>query len=887
MRLIVGIDLGTTNTTLSLVDSESAKKEIKPFLIPQLSKTGELKKLTALPSCCYLASSFEMAPQEIDLDRPMSYCIGEKAVALGSERPDRLIASSKSWLCYGGAHREEAFLPLGLNDGSLKISPLAATTRILEHIVWAWKKEVSKGNISLELPELETIITIPASFGEGARRLTEQAACLAGLKNITLLEEPQAAFYSWLHDNKTNWKEILGENSLNLIVDCGGGTTDFSLIECGQEGLTRIAVGEHLLLGGDNMDLSLATFLEKEGNFLKAAIDSFLFQKLVRKVKEIKEEFMGLDPKEEYSLLLQGSSSSVIANTIKISLNTKEALSLLQNGFFKYVPLESIDVKSNSRQGLKTFGLPYEENPNLLFHLGLFLKTKLPSNKFPANILFNGGVFKSALTRNWVMEAIRAWYPHQSIKMLENRNYDQACSKGACSFSLSKKGEGVQIRAGLPKSYYLVLQQGKEKKALTLFSRGCSLNERFSFSEPFKVKPNEPVSFTLLSSSIRPIDTQGTFVDIDEESFTKVSDVRTFIRFGKGAVGSQPISVKLSAHLTALQTLDLCLDSEKTPHSWKLEFFLDAPTKIQSHYGRSETEGTFEEKEIEEAAQKLRKGFIEKPFKENVLEDIETLLQKKKGEFPTALFRNFAGELLALYNEKSVVSESKWWNLFGYFMRPGIGYPMDDQKINSFWKIYLKRFKDKKSDDVFLQELIALRRLSLGLNKGQQHQISIPLLARLLDKEGAIVTKNQNSYVIAELARTLSSFELLEPKVKIKLGRAFFKYMDENKKRDGASLYAIGRLGSRKLLSLSIENLIPKEEASEWVKKLLALESNRTEYYSALMQISQKGIREFDIDNDLYQKTSEYLQAKAPKELLSVSLDLELLGDSIPYGLEL
>ena len=372
MKYLVGIDLGTTNSSLAYVDVEQ-RLSLKTFLIPQLGLEGNVVEMSALPSCCYLMPGTPALPWK----SPQDYGIGQYALQEGAKVPTRLVQSPKSWLCYAHAKRQDPILPLDAEN--VRISPVEASRRVLNHLREAWNYAVAKGDAEKELEAQEIVLTVPASFDEVARALTVTAAKEAGFLSLTLLEEPQAAFYNWMATHEGAWEKHLKVGDHILIVDIGGGTSDFSLIEVKQEGeslcFERTAVGNHLLLGGDNMDEALARKMGGESSpALRCA------------AREAKEVLLAESAPSFYRVVLQGKGSSVVKKTTTLQLERAEVYATLVEGFFgKYAWEEAIQLPKKS--GLRPMGLPYEEEPSITKQLAAFLHK---AGKKPTHVLFNG-----------------------------------------------------------------------------------------------------------------------------------------------------------------------------------------------------------------------------------------------------------------------------------------------------------------------------------------------------------------------------------------------------------------------------------------------------------------------------------------------------------------
>ncbi len=543
MRYLIGIDLGTTNTCVAYVDTQGSQ-QIQLLKISQLNAQGLQDSLEMLPSFCYLGESIS---------------VGAYAHALGGRTPTKLVHSAKSWLCHSAAPRRDKILPV---EGSIKMSPVEASQRYLLQVREAWNKQIGKGDPNEEFEQQDIVLTVPASFDEVGRALTVEAARLSGIDRLTLLEEPQAAFYSWLAQHEKTWTQHLQPGDAVLVCDVGGGTTDFSMIEVKEKALNRMAVGDHLLLGGDNMDVALAHLLERK---LAKELDPIQFLQLKQEARKVKEVL--LDGKaEHYEFVIQGGGSQIVGKSIGGSVRRQEILDCLLQGFFgDYAWEEAYRLKSSC--GIRSMGLPYEDEPSITKHLAAFLKRQ-PLQ--PKKVLFNGGVMKPIIFRERVVASLRNWFPQNSITELETVSLDLAVARGAAYYGKVKRGLGIRIGGGSARSYYLeVGMKGDASHALTLLPRGCEENTHIEQKQIFHLLPNTPVAFTLYTSHTRLEDKPGDLIPIDPEEMHKLAPIHTLLRFGKTI---DPIPVKLQIGLTDLGTVDMSLKSVNTDHQWTLEF---------------------------------------------------------------------------------------------------------------------------------------------------------------------------------------------------------------------------------------------------------------------------------------------------------------------------
>lgn len=842
MRYIIGIDLGTTNCCVSYVDTQDSKLAIQPLRLPQLMAPGHVEAHTTLPSFCYLSTKQEWPSGSLALPwKKSDHCfVGLMAQSHGAKVPTRLVQSAKSWLCHSAAHRKDKILPAEA-EADQKISPVEATAYYLKHIKEAWNYLFARSNVEAEFEQQEIVLTVPASFDEVARRLTAEAAKMAGYIHLTLLEEPQAAFYSWISSHENIWKQQLKAGDSILICDIGGGTSDFSLIEVQENSFNRIAVGEHLLLGGDNMDAAIAHYIEEKITKIhgKSDFQTTQWLQLKHQARSAKETLLDHSKTAEtFTVLLQGAGSSVIKGSLSAQLQRDEIAHLLLEGFFgQYALDEALQLRRSS--GFRTMGLPYEEEPSITKHLAAFLK-RSQFNKAPDYVLFNGGAMKPALFQQAIVQSLEKWHPGCRTKILESISLDLAVARGAAYYGKVRRGLGVRIGGGIPKTYYLGIDIKNadgttSHQALTLLPRGSEEGASYQSSQMFSLRPNIPVSFNLYTSQVRMADRKDDVINIDLKELQPLPAIHTILRMGKKQIAdslSENIPVRLNVALTAIGTLELWLQSQKTEHRWSLEFQLRNASGQENHVSALDSarnDEIFDASYLQPAQQYLRDLFASSSKAEKAMESLEKLLDKPRRDWSLSILRGLFDTLLSLSNSRKINPdmEIRWWNMIGFFLRPGFGYPLDDFRIKELWKIILAEFKSVKSPECQIQQWICYRRIASGLNKGQQTQLANEILTALFpNKTFTIVLKAKSDiYPYSEKMRTLASFELLDVQQKIKIGKALLARILEGK-ADASDYWSLGRLGARHLLSGSAANVIPSEECSAWAKSLLKLTLN-------------------------------------------------------------
>lgn len=918
MRYIIGIDLGTTNCALAFVDTEQPALPLQLFAIPQLAAAGKIENLLTLPSFCYLAAQGEWPPGALKLPwkEEIASFVGQFAKLQGARVPTRLVQSAKSWLCNVAANRRDKILPLEAADPSQRLSPVEASAKYLMHLRDAWNATMAKGNPDWELEEQEVILTVPASFDEVARALTVEAARQAGFLHVTLVEEPQAAFYSWISQHEQAWETLFKAGATILVCDVGGGTTDFSLIEiqeqAGKLAFQRMAVGDHLLLGGDNMDGALAHYLEqklqKEGH---PALESHQWLQLQAEARGAKEILLAPEAKSStaYSVVLHGTGSAVVKGSLSTVVKREEIEPLLLQGFFGTYPLQEALQLRQSR-GFRTMGLPYEDEPSITKHLAHFLQQARYLDKGIDYILFNGGTLKPPIFQEAIEHNLRTWFPQKALHRLTSASLDLAVARGAAYYGKVRRGFGVVIGGGLPRTYYLKIDvkdsAGQIKsQALTLLPRSSQEGTVFQPKQLFALRPNMPVAFHLLTSHVRLEDQEGDLVDIDPMEMQALPPIQTILRFGRKQVNLESettLPVRLGIRLTAIGTVELWLESQNSEHQWTLEFQLRSATgqEPSAQSRASSRDETFEKGHLDAAKQSIANLFESTLKPSQIIDTLEGQIGLPRAEWGPSILRELWNALLkvAAQRKKSFEHEARWWNLAGFCLRPGFGYPLDDFRLKELWKVVLADLKNVKASDSLIQMWICFRRVAGGLNKGQQMQLASELLATVFDKKtGKIEVKRKGDlYIYSEKIRALASLERLDLPLKVKLGDALVDRL-VNQVPASYDYWSLGRIGARHLLYSSAGQVIPKEVACKWVEKLLSHQAsleNREAFVFLLKQLARKTEhRELNLPATLIQKIiaaypEEHLkQWLLEEQPLSLTEQEQAFGDQLPAGLVL
>ena len=598
----VGIDLGTTHCVVSYVElAESGDGEFpqQVMAIPQLTLPGVVEDSFQLPSFLYQAHQAELAVGSTSLPWTMKpdYLVGEIARNLGSKTPIRLVSSAKSWLCHAGVDCKAPILPVNAPEEVERISPFQATTAYLQHIRDAWQ------NLHPESPlnKQDLVITVPASFDPAARELTIEAARLVGLEQAILLEEPQAALYSWIEKHQSNWRTQVNCGDIILVIDVGGGTTDLSLIAVTEKGgnleLTRVAVGDHILLGGDNMDLALAytvkAKLEKEGK----RIEPWQLQALTHSCRDAKEKIFNNFIIDDIPIVVASRGSSLMSGNLRTELTREEVINVLVEGFFPKVAITERPVNP-TRTGLRASGLPYAQDAAISRHLAAFLAKQqnatdelkdinLPEHAtflHPTAVLLNGGVLKANTLADRLMEVLNSWLVAEQVpkaRLLSDPDLDLAVARGAAYFGFVRKGKGVRIKGGTAAAYYVGIESampavpGLAPDIVALCIAPFGMEEGTSEELPndeFGLVVGEPVRFRFFASTIRREDKVGTRLDYwTDEELAELDELDITLP-EEGRRSGEIVPVHLCAAVTEVGTLELQAVSQKDSSRWKIEF---------------------------------------------------------------------------------------------------------------------------------------------------------------------------------------------------------------------------------------------------------------------------------------------------------------------------
>ncbi|MFO7753084.1 MAG: Hsp70 family protein [Desulfobacteraceae bacterium] len=914
-RYVIGIDLGTTNCAVSYVDlsRENKKDAVRLFSIPQLTGEGEFAAVDVLPSFLYIPGEYDISKEAVQhpWKKEKDRFAGVFARDHGSRIPARLVSSAKSWLCHAGADREAGILPFGsvIED---KVSPVQATAEYLKHIKKAWNHRVKDEDLFLE--NQFVVITVPASFDETARDLTLKGAGAAGLGgNVTLLEEPLAAFYSWLIHHEGDWPDHVKPDELILVCDVGGGTTDFTLITVkeseGSPRFERLAVGDHLMLGGDNMDLALAELVESK--FQKhPRLSTDKWKTLCHQCRQAKERILQ-ENESKVRITIKGEGRALIAGTLSADLTREEVESVLMESFFTSLDKDdSFEAVKHKQVG--DFGLAYEKESSISRHIAVFLENQRENiakmtgrEPMPDHILFNGGALKPDMVRERIRAVIRDRFECSDEAypwVLENRVPDLAVGLGASYYGLVKQGSGVKVGSGSPRSYYIGVQAGSDngKQAVCLVERGLDEGSRIRLEHgSFEVLANQPVVFDIYSSSYRYGDKAGDIVE-PGDTLTLMPPLKSIIKFG-GKGEKKKIPVTLEAEYTELGTLSLWCRSNVSDHKWRLRFQLRDQKAESGDAGVEETE-VLDDETVENAC-----SAVDDVFDENVsgtlhaagiAKAIEKTVKIKKAKWPLSFLRTLADRLIQHSEGRfaSAEHEARWLNLAGFCMRPGFGDEFDEERARRLWTVYLAGLKFEKQQQNRIEWWIFIRRIAGGLKAGQQRQFFQNTRGVLLEEKGGRVKMSPQEHI--ELWMAAANMERLLVKDKIVLGKALLKKLVPGKTRPQL-FWALSRIGARRLFYGSVDRVVGAAEVTRWINTLLKKQwkGNDPVVDTILRMAGKTDDRTRDLEPETIEKIIHWIGTNHPDEkqrvenVLKQRVEIErkeqsaIFGESLPAGL--
>jgi molecular chaperone DnaK (HSP70) len=953
-RYLIGIDLGTTNSALAYIDLRQSKSggrvPIQAFAVPQLVAVSDVAPRPLLSSFLYLPGEHDLPAGATALpwDPACKYAVGEFARTHGARVPGRLVTSAKSWLCHAGVDRSAPLLPWSAPPDVARISPVEASARYLRHLVDSWNYVMARDDPAARLEKQTVVLTVPASFDDMARTLTVEAARKAGLEDLTLVEEPQAAFYCWLQTHPPAEAARLKPGARCVVVDVGGGTTDFSLIQAveqqGELGFVRQAVGDHLLLGGDNMDLALAKLVETR---LPQAgrLDAAQYGLLAQACRLAKETLLGPAPPESYSVTVMGRGRQVVGGAQHTTLTPADVRQVILDGFFPFVPRDA-EPQRGARVGLHEMGLPYVSDPAITRHLAAFLKRHSPSGEVPQAILFNGGVFQPQILRDRVMEVLNRWYdapdqPWQPL-VLTNPSLDLAVAWGAAHYAWLRHTGGRRIGGGIARSYYVAVSDSEDRgsriedrepeaKPSILDPRSsilvlCVVPQHLEEGQEVRLdKPElelalgQPVLFPLYTSTVRGDDPAGALLRVGPDQLLQLPPLHTILRGGKRS-GTRRVPVTLAARCTEIGTLELWCVAKEGSNRWRLEFNVRDLVKEPAESGPAEANGgeaavtdVWPESQVQEAARLIRATYRAEPDAvppPELPRHLEAALEAPRHRWPTGLCRRLWEFLAEVADQRRASPEhqARWYNLAGYCLRPGFGDPLDRYRVEQLWKLMQapprapagSRPGVPRQPEGGADYWIMWRRVAGGLSAALQATLFNRLRPVLLPGKGkAVARPAANEY--GEMWRAAASLERLDAKQKELLGAALLKSLRRSP-TPSYGFWSLTRLGARVLLYGPLNAVVHPQVVQTWLDAIVDFtpghQSERRTWAFCLAQLARRsGQRALDVDEGHRQRVLEALRAAlAPPRWLHLVEEVaeaegeersELFGEALPIGLRL
>lgn len=929
-RYIVGIDLGTTTTSLSYIDTLSEDKKPQSFPILQWESEDSLVEKNILPSFCYIASKKEAKNKRFllpsyentgSLLEKTEVVLGRYARKQQSKTPARVIHSAKSWLCHTAVNREGKVLPWASDEiiGDKRYSPVEVQSLLLLHLRLSWNHKMASHSEAYKLENQQVVITVPASFDEVATELTLRAAKLAGFKkeSLSLIEEPQAAFYHWLEESSPEKDFPLGKSLKTLVCDVGGGTSDFSLFTVQRRKsekekslqVERLKVSPHILLGGDNFDLKIASLYEEEyRKKTDKKLSSEEWAELVSHARSLKETLFREDHVgEELKVAITRSSKSrnLFGSALTLSLSKDYLKKSLLESFF---PDDENSEKENL-SALTDFGLPYAKNPSLTHHLKQFLgNTKIDT------ILFVGGSFIPKILGERLRKILET-RQKSPLKALTNETLELGVSKGASLYGYSLKDPArLSITSGYPRSLYLEIQEkdSLERKLLCILPQGEKKKNLFHSFESLDLKMavNQDISLSLYSSELRPEDKIESFTNFSRSEFKLLAPLQTRVETEKGKEKLLPILLKVGLTETGLLNI-FCIPKEKDSHSesekWEFTFEVRESKQEASEensedvfavsalvHDPDKTKKAKEELLLFYGKGKAKNCQLEKPVASKILKDFEKLFASPRKDWPLQTLRELSSPLIEGKNSRgrSPAHEGAFFNLLGYFLRPGYGEFGDETRLKNLSHLFDEGPRHSDASQVQNEWWVFQRRVSGGLSKEKQERIFSKLLPKIRGRQAT-----------AEMIMTLGSLELVSTDKKALLAKNLVAELVTK----GASLFieqkfwALTRICSRVMLYSGSENILRPNLLLPLCEKLNTLPLEQKKKWRCLLsrfyQHSGRkvGDRELDLEEDLralYLKEMSELKASEEemtslREVIKMKEEerKQLLGDSLPCGL--
>ncbi|MDB5744107.1 MAG: putative chaperone protein HscA/DnaK [Polaromonas sp.] len=971
-QYIVGIDLGTTHTVVAYAPLATpaggppapAPAAIELFEIAQLVAPGEVDALPLLASCRYQAAPGELAAaaltlpwpetqpaeasdtadeaDEADGAAPGPIVIGQWARKLGAQVPGRLVASAKSWLSHAAVDRLAPILPWGAPADVPKVSPVEASASYLRHVRQAWNARFPGSPLERQ----QLVLTVPASFDEGARALTLRAARLAGLPELRLLEEPQAAFYDWLLRHRGDLAGALAQTRLVLVCDVGGGTTDLSLIQVDLAGglprLTRIGVGNHLMLGGDNMDLALAHAVEARmpssaGAAAAAPLSASRLAQLMERCRAAKELLLAADAPDETPVTLLGSGARLVGGSRSVMLARQEVEHLIVDGFFP--PVGADAQVRQARSGIVAFGLPYARDPAITRHVADFLRQH--GHAMPDTLLLNGGVFRGHALARRLADTLAAWRG-APLRLLHNDNPDVAVARGAVAYALAQQGLAPRIGGGSARSYFLRLDGANNavtRRGICILPRGTELGQELLLTgRTFALRLGQPVRFHLLASVSSGVEQAapqlGELVALSDDRVVQLPPIVTVLQAAPDAEQAaenpapppagarRDITVQLATSLTEVGTLELhCVSLADPTRRWLLAFDLrhggDSAAAPDSPGGEASVPAS----RLSEALQKIDRifGATGQAVAPRDVRQLRAQLEQVLGErerWDTPALRQLFDALWqrARGRRRSAEHERVWLNLAGYCLRPGFGDALDSWRMQQLWPLLETGVQHARDKQVCAEWWTLWRRVAGGLDDAQQLRLLDDFAFNLQGDKTLLNAGGSPPVGGSELdmLRLGASLERIPAGYKAEIGNWLLTRLQAapaakpgrraavgDTAMESVALWALGRIGARQPFHGSPHDVVAPETADAWLDTLLAFDWKRVEA-AAFAAVSLCRVTD-DRARDLPLARREQVMARlrtshAPaswiemvrhKVELDEAVERRVLGESLPPGLKL
>jgi molecular chaperone DnaK (HSP70) len=911
-RFAVGIDLGTTNTVVAFAPLDG-EGDTRVLDIPQLVGAGEVQARAMLPSLLY-------APVEGELEDPFGdapWALGEIARRRGAEVPGRLVSSSKSWLVHAGVDRTAAILPWGAPEGTPKLSPVEAAERLLGHVGRAWDAR----HPGTPLAEQELVLAVPASFDEVARELTVEAARRVGL-SPKLVEEPQAAFYDWMaRAGEQGVARLLdaagGRAALVLVVDVGGGTTDLSLMSVAGPGrVARVAVGPHLLLGGDNMDLALAHAVEPRLGGDGDKLDPSRFAQLVAACRVAKEILLGQAAPDHVAVTIAGRGSQLVGATRTARLERDEVERIVLDGFLPIVAADA--VPQRARGGLVAFGLPYERDVAISRHVAAFLRRHVPAGAAPGAVLLNGGVFRAARVADRLVTALEGW-GGGAIRRLPDSDPDLAVARGAVGYALARAGRGVRIGGGVARGYFIGIAAGEGvARAVCVIPRGAEEGSpQVALGRTFALAVGRPVRFDLFASDDADA-RAGDVVDVDDERFVRLPPIATALE--KGSAGDrEEVRVAIEGELTDVGTVDLaCVEvglveagpdgadgggttrPAPAPRRFRLAFQLRAgatTSRPPPSLSRPPRRVDAAIELLDRVFGKPRAGATGREARDLLRELERTLGERAQWttEINRALFDALAPN--ARSRRRSADHERMFWLLAGWCVRPGFGDALDPVRVAALPPLLDDRLAFPGEARGWQAFFIAWRRVAGGLDEAVQTRLRDFVDPHLAPSDAGFKKPKKPALSLDDALDMAASLERVAPARRTDLGGWVLERTWTA--RDPRLWAAIGRLGARVPAYASVHHVVGPIVAERWIDHLLRekWDAVPTAIPAAVAMARKTGDRARDVTDRVAREVEKRLvaagarpeQVRAVREVVGVDASerAEFFGDALPIGLRL